>query len=133
MQCAIRTIKMSGSRVVIMNSTYPCIKVNDIETTISWYRDFLGFQCTYKSSIKNPDSAIIEKNGQKIYIVMYESREAYASNMVIIEVADIKAEHKALEKSGAIMVQDIGKGLFSDNEFVIKDYEDNKIIYKEKT
>ncbi len=116
-----------------MNNSFPCIKVNDIETTISWYVDFLGFNCTFKSSIKNPDCALIEKNELKIYLIKNESREAYASNVIVIESSDIKTEFKALEKSGAIIVQDIGKGMFSKNEFVIKDYEDNRIIYKQKT
>ena len=117
---------------IMMSSTFPCIKVNDIETTIAWYSDFLGFQCTYKSAIKNPDSAVIEKNDQKIYIIKSESQDAYASNVLVIEVADIKAEFVTLEEGGVIIVQAIDKGLFSDKEFIIKDYEDNKIIYKEQ-
>jgi len=116
-----------------MNTTYPCIQVNDIETTISWYIDFLEFQCTYKSSIKHPDFAALEKENQKIYIIKNESREAYASNVIVIEVENIKEEFKALEKTNVLIVQEITKGLFSENEFVIKDYEDNKLIYKQKT
>ncbi len=116
-----------------MNNTYPCIKVNDIETSISWYVDFLEFQCTYKSAIKNPDYALLENEEQKIYLIKNEVREAYASNIIIIETADIKSEYKRLEEGGAIIIQDIGKGLFSEQEFVIKDYEDNKLIYKQKT
>jgi len=116
-----------------MNNSFPCIKVNNIEISISWYVDFLGFDCTYKSSIKNPDYALIEKDELKIYLIKNESREAYASNVIVIESSDIKTEYKALDKSGVIIVQDIGEGMFSDNEFIIKDYEDNKIIYKQKT
>jgi len=115
-----------------MNSTYPCLKVCDLETTIFWYADFLGFQCTYKSPLNNPDYALIENNGQKIYLIKSERREAYASNIIIIESSDIKAEYQALEKAGVIVIRPIGNGLFSDNEFVIKDYEDNKIIYTQK-
>jgi len=115
-----------------MNNTYPCIKVNDIETTISWYADFLGFQCSYKSSIKQPDYAIIEKQDLKIYICHDKSREAYASNIVIVEVPDINVEYKALDDAGMIIVQRIGKGGFSDNEFAFKDYEDNRIIFIQK-
>jgi len=115
-----------------MNSTYPCINVCDIETTLQWYADFLGFQCTYKSPIKKPDYALIEKGEQKIYIIKNESREAYESNVIVIETADIKAEYQALEEGGAIVMQPPGKGIFSDNEFIIKDYEDNKLIYKQK-
>ena len=116
-----------------MNNTYPCIKVCDIETTIQWYVDFLKFQCTYKSTIKHPDYAQLEKGDLKIYIAKSENREAYASNIIIIETSDIKAEFKALRESGAIIMQPIDKGVFSDKEFVIKDYEDNKIIYVQKT
>ena len=115
-----------------MNSTYPSIKVNDIETTIMWYTDFIGFQCTYKSSIKNPEYALLEKENQKIYLIKDESREAYASNVVIIEVQNIEKEFKFLENAGAIIVAPIGKGSFSKNEFIIKDYEDNKLIYIKK-
>lgn len=116
-----------------MNSTYPCIKVCDIETTIHWYIDFLGFQCTYKSSIKHPEFALLEKGTLKIYVAKSENREAYASNIIVIETSELKSEFNSLEKSGAIIVQAIGKGAFSEKEFVIKDYEDNKIVYVQKT
>jgi len=116
-----------------MNSTYPCIKVVDIETSIEWYIDFLGFNCTYKSSIKNPDSALIENKDQKIYLIKSQNPEVYASNVIVIEVPDIKAEYKALNNGKMLFAQHLDKGLFSDSEFIIKDYEDNKIIYKQKT
>ena len=115
-----------------MNKSYPCIKVCDIETTISWYVDFLGYQCVHKSALKNPDSAIIEKEQQKIYILKDEQGESYASNRVIIETADIEAEYASLEEGGAIIVQPVQEGIFGGLEFVIKDYEDNKIIYRQE-
>ena len=116
-----------------MNKTYPCIKVCDIETTIQWYVDFLGFQCTYKISIKNPDYALLENGDLKIYIAKSDDRESYASNIIIFEVSDIKTEFNNLADSGVIIVQDIDKGVFSDSEFIIKDYEDNKLVYVQKT
>ena len=115
-----------------MNRSYPCIKVCDIETSIDWYVDFLGFQCVHKSSLKNPDSAIIEKGQQKIYLLKDDRRESYASNILIFETTDIEAEYNALESGGAIMVQPIQDGMFGGSEFVIKDYEDNKIIIHQK-
>ena len=93
-----------------MNSSHPCIKVCDIETTIHWYVDFLGFQCTYKSSIKQPDFALLEKGTIKIYIAKSTNREVYASNIVVIESTDLETEYAALEDSGAIIVQQIGEG-----------------------
>lgn len=115
-----------------MNDTYPCINVCDIETSIQWYEDFLGFQCTYKSSIKHPDCALIEKDELKIYMLKSEMHESYASNIIVIESHDLKADYSVLEKAGAIIIQPIGKGVFSDMQFIIKDYEDNKIVYKQK-
>jgi len=115
-----------------MNRSYPCIKVCDIETTMDWYVDFLGFQCAHKSSLKNPDSAIIEKGQQKIYLLKDNRRESYASNIIILEISDIEAEYKVLESGGAIIVQPIEDGMFGSREFVIKDYEDNKIIIHER-
>ena len=115
-----------------MNHTYPSIRVNDIETTIMWYTDFIGFQCIYKNSLKNTEYAVIEKDTQKIYLIKDESREAYASNIVIIETNDIEEEFHFLENSGAIITKPIGKGSFSKNQFEIKDYEDNKLIYIKK-
>lgn len=115
-----------------MNHTYPSIKVVDIETTIKWYEDFLGFQCTYKSSLKNPDSAVIEKESQKIYLLKEPSPGVYTSNTIIFETSDLEAEYKSLEKAGVIITQPIGNGFFSENEFEIKDYEDNRLIYIKK-
>lgn len=116
-----------------MKSTYPCIQVNDIDTSILWYIDFLGYQCTYKSSIKNPEYALLENNEQKIYLAKNDNREAYASNIFIVEVPDIEKEYQSLVNKGLIFYQEPCEGFYSKNEFIIKDYEDNKLIYKQKT
>jgi len=116
-----------------MTRSYPCIKVYDMETTLDWYDHFLGFHCTYKSALENPDNALIEKDKQKIYFIKDEADDAYAPQVIIIEVPDLKAEYCALDKAGVIFVQVIKKGVFSGKEFVIKDYEENKIIYLQKT
>ena len=116
-----------------MNRNYPCFQVVDIETTISWYIDFLSYQCTYKSSLKQPDFALIENKDQKIYLIKSENPQAYASNVLIVEVTDIEKEYTALIECGAIIYQEPGEGIFSKNEFIIKDYEDNKLIYKQRT
>lgn len=58
-------------------------------------------------------------------------REAYASNIIIIETSEIKEEFKKLQESGAIIMQNIDKSTFPDKEF-IKDHEDNTIVYLQK-
>ncbi len=116
-----------------MNTNYPCFQVNDIETSISWYNNFLGYQCIYKSSLKHPEYALLENKEQKIYLAKNNDREAYASNILVVEVPDIKAEFSTLVEKGVIFYQEPGEGFFSKNEFIIKDYEDNKLIYKQRT
>jgi len=110
---------------------FPCIQVCDIETTIHWYSDFLGFNCTFKSEINNPDYAILEKDDSKLYLRKAPSSDFYASNIVVIETANLVKEFDALSNKGIIVVQPISKGMFGTKEFIIKDYEDNKVIYKQ--
>lgn len=114
-----------------MNKSYPCIKVCDIETTINWYEHFLGFTCSYKSSIQEPDYAIVENEGVKIYLAKDPNNESYASNIIVIEIADIDASFKKVNDAGAIIKNDIGESMFGGKEFAIKDYEDNTIIYRQ--
>lgn len=112
----------------------PCIRVCDIETTISWYEHFLDFNCTYKSSLKNPDNAIIEKGKVKIFVVKGDQQECYASNILVVEVDNLAALYEEFESGGKVIIwQSIGEEMFGSEQFIIKDYEDNKIIYKQKT
>ena len=115
-----------------MNKALPCLKVTDIETTISWYKDFLSFECCFKSSIKNPKWAIIGKGETKIYLFKDESGKAYASNILVFEVSDINKEFKSLDKAGALIIQGIEKGALGEKEFILKDYEDNKLVYVQR-
>jgi len=112
-----------------MNKTYPCIWLCDIETSIDWYADFLGFNCTFRSSIKKPEFAVIEKGNSKIYLIQSDNPDRYASNTVIIETDDIEYSFSTAEKAGALILQSVEDGMFGGKEFIIKDYEDNKIIY----
>jgi len=110
---------------------YPCIQVCDIETTIEWYCHFLGFECTFKNRIKNPEYAVLEKGDSKIYLRQSPNNDNYASNIVVIETSDLAKEFETINNNGVIVVQQISKGIFGSKEFIIKDYEDNKIIYKQ--
>ena len=116
-----------------MNNTYPCIWLCDIETSIDWYADFLGFKCSYKSSIKKPEFAVIEKENLKVYLIQSDNSERYASNSIVIETDNIEEAFSAAEGAGAIIIQSIENGVFGGKEFIVKDYEDNKIIYHQST
>jgi uncharacterized glyoxalase superfamily protein PhnB len=112
-----------------MNNSYPCIWLCDIETSIEWYADFLGFNCSYKSAIKKPEFAVIEKENLKIFLIQSDNQDRYASNTVVIETDEIEEAFDAAEKGGTIIIQSIESGVFGGKEFILKDYEDNKIIY----
>jgi len=119
----------TGSYIVV----YPCLNVCDIETTIHWYADFLGFTCTFKSSIKNPKYAIIECGELKIFIEADPEGESYAKNSIVVETDDIGTSYSALSDKGVIFIGSISKGIFGSDEFHIKDYEDNRITYRQST
>jgi len=111
---------------------FPCIQVCDIETTIHWYSDFLGFECTFKSTVKNPEYATLEKGVSKLYLRKAPSSDFYASNIVVIETPELAKELGILSNKGVIVVQQISEGIFGTKEFIIKDYEDNNVIYKQR-
>ncbi len=111
----------------------PCIKVCDIETTIHWYVDLLEFTCTYKSQIKNPDYAILEYGELKIYLERDPENESYGKNTLIIETSNLDATFEALSSTEMLIMTPIQEGVFGGNEFCVKDYEDNRIIYRQST
>jgi uncharacterized glyoxalase superfamily protein PhnB len=112
-----------------MNNTFPCIWLCDIETSIDWYANFLGFKCTYKSAVKKPGFAVIEGENSKIYLIQSDNPDRYASNTVVIETDNLEKSFRVAEKAGIIIIQTIDDGKFGGREFIIKDYEDNKVIY----
>lgn len=111
---------------------FPCVQVFDIETSIEWYSHFLGFECTFKNRTYNPEYAILEKSDLKIYLSQSQNKDNYASNLVVIETSELAKELDIINNNGVLVVQQISNGIFGTKEFIIKDYEDNKIIYKQR-
>ncbi|GAB1263886.1 hypothetical protein NBRC116493_07390 [Aurantivibrio infirmus] len=110
----------------------PIVKVCDIETSISWYEDFLDFKCIYKSSIKDPDYVVLENEHGELLLAQDPEKKSYASNLFLIEVSNINKAYEYVQVKGCIIKQPIEEGFFGGKQFIIKDYEDNKIIYKQK-
>lgn len=107
------------------------LKVCDIETTIDWYEHFLGFLCVHKSTIKDPDYAVLELGDSRIYLVADHEKKSYASNIVIFETADLQSEFERLDERGVIFRSGIEPSEFGNKEFSIKDYEENLLIYRQ--
>ena len=110
----------------------PFLSVCDIDTVISWYKDFLGFKCIYKSKLKQPEFATLEKDDQRIYLAQDPEMESYAANIFIIETDNIQKSFDEAVSKGCIIMQEIGEGFWSQKQFLIKDYEDNKIVFVQK-
>ena len=107
---------------------FPSIYSVDVETSISWYEHFSGFQCVFKNKIKNPEHAILEKNGMKIFINSSED-EMFTKGFMVIETNDIKKEYQNAEAKGVIFTTGIENGFYGKKQFIVKDYDHNKIIY----
>ena len=110
----------------------PYLLVCDIETMISWYEDFLSFECVYRDKIKKTNFATLERKGDRIYLARDPEMDSYASNVFIIEVTDIEASLSEVEAKGCIVITDIEDGFWGKSQFAIKDYEDNKIVFIQK-
>ncbi len=61
-------------------------------------------------------------------MVKEESREAYASNIIVFEASDLNVAYQEVAFDAAIIWQSIGEGMFGSAQFIVKHYEDNKLM-----
>ena len=107
---------------------FPEIQAYNVEDSVDWYEHFLDFKCTFKSSIKNPNSAIIEKSNIKIFIKQTTS-EIISKTTVIIQTNDIDSAYSYAQDKGVIITSPVSKGSYGNKQFSVKDYDHNEIIY----
>ena len=107
---------------------FPVIKAIDVETAIDWYEHFLGFKCTYRSKIGEPEFAVIEKSKLKIYIQINEANSLDQGSLVI-EVNDLEKSYSECDAAGVIFSSGIEKSEYGGQQFTIKDYDHNNVIF----
>ncbi|HEY4613033.1 MAG TPA: VOC family protein [Bacteroidota bacterium] len=115
----------------MMQSMSPNLMVNDVNKTVDYYRDVLGFE--FVTSV--PDSGQLDwammKNGS--VEIMFQSVSSLAKDLSVLaglkpggaftlytRVADVKALH-AKVKGRVTIVHDLAKAFYGMEEFTIKD------------
>jgi uncharacterized glyoxalase superfamily protein PhnB len=117
-----------------MNRTYPGFYVVDINTSIAWYKDFLGYECTFK--VRDEDItpyAIVSKGDISIHLAHDPTGTHIGAGFCYIETDDVVSIYDELNGAGVIFVREIEDSAYGMRDFVIKDYEGNKISFGEKT
>ena len=112
-----------------MNREYTCIKVRDIESSIRWYEEVLGFQCTHNSAQPNLVYALMEKDETKINLFNSDEGDYGSENIIFIEVLDIDREYQLIKTGNVSIFEPICPGVFSKKQFTITDNEGNKLVY----
>ena len=107
---------------------FPVVKAIDIATAIEWYEHFLGFTCIYRNKIQDTEFAVIEKGKLKIYIRKNETN-SLDQDSLIIEVNDLKKAYSECDAAGVIFTSGIEKSNFGGQQFSLKDYDHNNVIF----
>jgi catechol 2,3-dioxygenase-like lactoylglutathione lyase family enzyme len=105
-----------------MISISPCLIVSDIEATIAFYKNVLGFEATFREPESDPFFAVIRRDGAQILIKAHEgitptpnsSRHPFLKWDAFIYAPDPDALARELVGRGATLssaVDDTSEGL----------------------
>ncbi len=115
-----------------MNRTCPGFNIADMNTSIEWYRDFLGYECTFKVSDEEiPPYAIVSKDDISIHLSLDQSGLLVGTSFCYIETDNIDELYRQLDTAGVIFIRHIENSSYGMRDFVIKDYEGNQISFGE--
>ena len=88
-----------------MSRSYPGLNIADMNTTIEWYQDFLGYKCTFK--------------------VPNERVPPYA---IVSNVSDL---NKELKVSDVVFIKELTSEPWGMKEFGIKTVDGHRIMFGE--
>ncbi|MEE8059588.1 MAG: VOC family protein [Pseudomonadales bacterium] len=115
-----------------MSRACPGLNITDMNTTIEWYQDFLGFKCTFKVPNEAiPPYAIVSKNEVSIHLSLDLTDSLSGTGFCYIETENIDILYKQLVDAGVIFIREIEDSSYGMRDFVVKDYEGNKISFGE--
>ena len=112
----------------------PMLAVADMDETIAFYRDMLGFRLTLKS----PEYSIVERDGQTIHFMKAASEEVMrcvrGHTEIYIEVSGIHSlwEHVKTFKE-RYRIRDLFDREYGMSEFHIADPNDRLVFVGEQT
>jgi len=115
-----------------MSRSCPGFNIADMNTTIEWYQDFLGYKCTFKvPNERVPPYAIVSNGDVSIHLSRDQTGSLAGTGFCYIEVKNVDELYSKLSKAGLIFVRDIEDSSYGMRDFVIKDYEGNQISFGE--
>lgn len=112
----------------------PMLAVADMEETVAFYRDMLGF----RSTLKSPEYSIVERDGQTIHFMKAASEEVMrcvrGHAEIYIEVSGIHSlwEHVKTFKE-RYRIRDLFDREYGMTEFHISDPNDCLVFVGEQT
>ena len=125
-----------------MKSATPVFLVDDVESTLNWYREVLGFHGdgypaspSYEFGILTCDDIVIMLQRLKGYIKpsVYESREGGVWD-VYVRTNDVKELYASLtEKDAVHIIEPIHEQPYGETEFVIEDLNGYILVFSQPT
>ncbi|OUS29196.1 hypothetical protein A9Q99_08765 [Gammaproteobacteria bacterium 45_16_T64] len=113
-----------------MSRACPGLNVSDMNTTLQWYKDFLGFECTFKVPNESvPPYAIVSKGDVSIHLSLDKSGSLAGTGFCYIETDDIDTVFQELDDAGVIFTRGLEDSSYGMRDFVFKDYEGNSISF----
>ncbi|NVK38446.1 MAG: hypothetical protein HWE18_11020 [Gammaproteobacteria bacterium] len=58
--------------------------------------------------------------------------ESYVAYIFIIEIDKIEKSFDEVVSMGCIVMEEVGEGFWGKKQFIIKGYEDNKVVFMQK-
>lgn len=119
---------------VVIRRIAPQFFTTDLASTLTYYRDSLGFRCT-GTWLDPPVYAIVERDGQCIHFRCAEppraSPDKYDDELLdaYVAVADIDALYAEYRDRGVEFTRPLGDTPWQAREFVVKDCDGRLIAF----
>lgn len=116
----------------MMKNACPGFYITEMNITLAWYHDFLGFECTFRvQGEKEPPYAIVSRDRVSIHLSLDRDGNSARRGFCYIQTDDVESLYEEFEEAGVIMVRPLEESSYGMKDFVIKDYEDNLISFGE--
>ena len=116
-----------------MINASPGFYVRDMATNLEWYKDFLGFECTFRVPGENPPPyAIVSHDDVSIHLSVDSIGNRFGNGFCYIDTHNIETLYRKYVDTGVIFIRHLESSSYGMRDFEIKDYEGNRIGFGEK-
>ena len=115
-----------------MKRVCPGFYITEMSITLAWYRDFLGFECTFQvEGEREPPYAIVSRDEISIHLSLDRDGISARRGFCYIEADDVERLYKEFGDAGVIVARPLEESSYGMKDFVIKDYEGNLLSFGE--